>query len=103
MLFNQAFTRKMNIICTNILKEDFTMSVYKIMVETTQNKTLAKKQLDTLRSNKITCHISTLKLDNQTFYSVQAGPFTEKKDALTHVDAIKNLGIRHAFITKDAI
>jgi hypothetical protein len=103
MLHNQACHRKMNIICTNILKEDFTMSVYKIMVETTPNEARAKKQVDHLRSNQITCRIATLKLDNQTFFSVQAGPFTEKKDALTHVDAIKKLGIRHAFITKDAI
>ena len=78
------------------------MSVYKIMIETTTSKAQAQKKLDSLNRMHIACHIATLKLDNNTFYSVQAGPFTEKKDALTQVDAIKKLGIRHAFITNAA-
>lgn len=77
------------------------MGHYKIMVETTKNMAKAKKRLAFLTNHDITCHIDTLELDDQTFYSVQAGPFPEKKEALTQVDAIKKLGLRHAFITSN--
>lgn len=101
MLFNHTFTRKMNKICTNPIKEDPpAMSDYRVMVETTPNKTRAQKQLNTLKSNQITCRIATLNLDNKTYYSVQAGPFSQRKEALTQLDRIKKLGVRHAFITR---
>lgn len=79
------------------------MSDYKVMVETTPNKAHAEKQFHTLRSNRINCHITTLNLDDQTYYSIQAGPFSQRKDALTQLDLVKKLGIRHAFITRDFI
>lgn len=95
---------KMNKLRTNLIKEEpATMNDYKIMVETTPNKTRAKKQYNNLRSNQINCHIAALNLDNQTYYSVQAGPFNQRKDALTQLDLIKKLGIRHAFITRNTI
>jgi hypothetical protein len=100
MLFDQAVTRKMNTMYKH-RKEECFMGHYKIMVETTQNKAAAKTRLNFLTNHNITCYLDTLELDDQTFYSVQAGPFPEKKEALTQVDAIKKLGLRHAFITRN--
>ncbi|WEG11281.1 SPOR domain-containing protein [Pullulanibacillus sp. KACC 23026] len=78
------------------------MNAYTVMIETTPNKASAKKRFELLKSRHIHSRIATLHLDNQTYYSVQAGPFTQRKEALTQLDAIKKLGIRHAFITRNA-
>jgi len=72
------------------------------MVETTNSKKIAQTHMNTLRSHAIDCSIKTLNIDNTTLYSVQAGPFSYKKDALVNIDKIKRLGVKNAFITNAA-
>ncbi len=75
------------------------MSQYKIIVETTASKVTAIDRYNILRDNQISSDILTLTPDEGELYSVQAGPYLEKKYALEHVDRIKKLGIVNAFIT----
>ncbi|MFD2617698.1 SPOR domain-containing protein [Terrilactibacillus laevilacticus] len=77
------------------------MGEYKIIVETTSSNQRAKEQFHFLKQNQIDSRLITLTFDRQKLYSVQAGPYFAKKEALEHVDKIKGLGIRHAFITSN--
>ena len=72
---------------------------YKIIIETTSSRKRAQSHINALKNMNITGFIETLNLDHQTLYSVQAGPYDYKKDALVNVDKIKRLGVRNAFIT----
>ncbi|MGV3488517.1 MAG: SPOR domain-containing protein [Tuberibacillus sp.] len=78
------------------------METYKILVETTNSKPIAQSRIDSLRRHNIDCTMVTFELGRQTFYSVQAGPFAYKKDALINVDKIKRIGVKNAFITNAA-
>lgn len=76
------------------------MNGYKIIIETTERKPSAEARLNFLKENKIDCYIHAHEYETGVLYSVQAGPFTEKKYALENVDKIKRLGLFNAFITR---
>jgi hypothetical protein len=100
---NPLIVRK-NTILVNADKGGIPLGDYKIVVDMTNSKKRAQSQLNKLRNNDIACYVVPVKLNNQTFYNVQAGPFSYKKDALENVDKIKQqLGIQNAFITNNAI
>ncbi|MTT31219.1 hypothetical protein GMB86_04210 [Terrilactibacillus sp. BCM23-1] len=77
------------------------MGEYKIIVETTNSNKRAEEQSYFLKQNQIDSQLITLSFDRQKLYSVQAGPYFAKKEALEDIDKIKGLGLRQAFITRN--
>lgn len=75
------------------------MGKYKIIVETTSMKRSAQQRYNLITKNKINAEITTYTTDSEELYSVEAGPYSGKKDVLNDIDKIKGLGITNAFIT----
>lgn len=75
------------------------MGDYKIIVKTSKDNNETKTCQDQLTQHQVNSHMETLTFDTETLFSVQLGPYTEKKNALTDVDKVKNSGFLHAFIT----
>ncbi|ASK64066.1 hypothetical protein CFK37_18840 [Virgibacillus phasianinus] len=75
------------------------MGKYKIVVGTTGKKKSAQNQYNLLTRNRINADIKIYKTNGGELYSVETGPYSERKRVLQDVDKIKGLGITNAFIT----
>lgn len=77
------------------------MGQYKIVVGTTDRKEVARDHYNLVNKNDINGDIRIYKTDKGELYSVEVGPYSQKKQMLQDLDKIKDLGIINAFITSN--
>ncbi|MFC4025566.1 SPOR domain-containing protein [Oceanobacillus longus] len=75
------------------------MAKEKIVIGATDKKKSAQHQYNLLTRNKINADIKIYKTDSGELYSVEAGPYSMRKQLLQDIDKIKGLGLPNAFIT----
>ncbi|WP_430789046.1 SPOR domain-containing protein [Virgibacillus flavescens] len=75
------------------------MGKYKIVVLTTGQKNSAQQKYNLVTRHKINADIKIYKTTGGELYSVEVGPYSERKRVLQDIDKIKGIGIPNAFIT----